>query len=357
MLGRRVDPDTDRVAVDGVPVATDTSLVHWLLNKPADFVTTASDPQGRRTVLELVPDTPRTFPVGRLDRDTEGLLILTNDGALAQLLTHPSHGVEKEYLAEVDGIPTAGEVRRLREGVELEDGPTRPARVRMVQEASDGQRSLVEIVVKEGRKRMVRRMCRAVGHPVHRLVRTRIGPLSDRSLAPGGVAGAHCPRGAVVVRRRSRRSRRSQRLTSSPVGVLALRGAITVDDDSKAEVDTKTKRLVQEMLDRNGVSHDDLISIIFTATDDITAEFPATAARSLGLGDIPLICARELGIVHGKPLCIRVLMHFNGEGTRVCSITCTSKARRRCATTSRSSGRCASQWSVPASSEDRSGSP
>jgi chorismate mutase len=100
------------------------------------------------------------------------------------------------------------------------------------------------------------------------------------------------------------------------VGVLALRGAITVDDDSKAEVDTKTKRLVQEMLDRNGVAHDDLISIIFTATDDITAEFPATAARSLGLGDIPLICARELGIVHGKPLCIRVLMHFNGEGTR-----------------------------------------
>jgi 23S rRNA pseudouridine2605 synthase len=184
VLGRRVDPDTDRVAVDGVPVATDTSLVHWLLNKPADFVTTASDPQGRRTVLELVPDTPRTFPVGRLDRDTEGLLILTNDGALAQLLTHPSHGVEKEYLAEVDGIPTAGEVRRLREGVELEDGPTLPARVRMVQEASDGQRSLVEIVVKEGRKRMVRRMCRAVGHPVHRLVRTRIGPLSDRSLGP-----------------------------------------------------------------------------------------------------------------------------------------------------------------------------
>jgi chorismate mutase len=100
------------------------------------------------------------------------------------------------------------------------------------------------------------------------------------------------------------------------VGVLALRGATTVDEDTKAEVELKTKALVQEMLDRNGITHDDLISILFTATDDITAEFPATAARSLGLGDIPLICARELGIAHGKPLCIRVMMHFNGEQPR-----------------------------------------
>ena len=100
------------------------------------------------------------------------------------------------------------------------------------------------------------------------------------------------------------------------MGVLALRGAITVDEDTKAEVNTKTKRLVQEMLDRNHIAHDDVISIFFTATDDITAEFPATAARTLGLGDIPLICARELGITHGKPLCIRVMMHFNGEQTR-----------------------------------------
>ena len=148
-------------------------------------MTTASDPQGRATVLELVPSTPRVFPVGRLDRDTEGLLILTNDGELAQLLTHPRHGVEKEYLAEVEGIPTAGELRQLREGVELDDGPTRPARVRLVQEASDRASALVEIVVKEGRKRMVRRMCAAVGHPVRRLVRTRIGPLRDAKLGRG----------------------------------------------------------------------------------------------------------------------------------------------------------------------------
>ena len=133
VLGQRVDLAQSRVTVDGVPVVIDTGIVHWLLNKPAGHVTTASDPQGRSTVLDLVPSHPRVFPVGRLDRDTEGLLILTNDGDLAQLLTHPSHGVEKEYLAEVEGIPTPAELRRLREGVELDDGPTRPAQVRMVQ--------------------------------------------------------------------------------------------------------------------------------------------------------------------------------------------------------------------------------
>ena len=136
-------------------------------------------------MLDLVPDEPRVFPVGRLDRNTEGLLILTNDGELAQLLTHPRHGVEKEYLAEVDGVPAPGALKRLREGVELDDGPTQPARVSLVQPANDRASALVEIVVKEGRKRMVRRMCSEVGHPVRRLVRTRIGPVTDRSLAPG----------------------------------------------------------------------------------------------------------------------------------------------------------------------------
>lgn len=184
ILGCRVDPDRVRIEVDGVPVVVDTTLVHWILNKPAGFVTTARDPEGRPTVLDLVPDEPRVFPVGRLDLDSEGLLVLTNDGELANLLAHPSHGVEKEYLAEVEGRPPPAALRALREGVELDDGPTRPARVRVVQESADGT-SAVEIVVKEGRKRMVRRMCSAVGHPVRRLVRTRIGPLRDTRLRPG----------------------------------------------------------------------------------------------------------------------------------------------------------------------------
>lgn len=184
-LGNRIDPATARVEVDGVPVVTDASLVHWLLNKPRDTVTTARDPQGRRTVLDLVPETPRVFAVGRLDRDTEGLLILTNDGQLAQLLTHPRHGVEKEYVAEVDGVPAPAAFRRLREGIDLDDGRTLPAKARLVQGANDQTHALVEIVVKEGRKRMVRRMLSEVGHPVRRLVRTRIGPIADRTLAPG----------------------------------------------------------------------------------------------------------------------------------------------------------------------------
>jgi 23S rRNA pseudouridine2605 synthase len=182
-LGRRVDPDTDRIEVDGVPVVVRDDLVYYLLNKPARVVTTADDPQGRHTVVELVPEEPRVFPVGRLDYDTEGLLLLTNDGELAHRLTHPSSGVEKEYLVEVDGVPTRGALRRLREGVDLEDGRTAPARARVVHTVGDT--AALVLVIHEGRNRQVRRMCEAVGHPVRRLVRTRVGPVTDRDLAPG----------------------------------------------------------------------------------------------------------------------------------------------------------------------------
>jgi 23S rRNA pseudouridine2605 synthase len=178
-LGRRVDPDADEVTIDGVPVPVAPGLVHYLLNKPGGVVTTASDPQGRPVVVDLVPDEPRVFPVGRLDADTEGLLLLTNDGGFAHRLAHPSFGVDKEYLAEVEGVPSRATLRRLRDGVDLDDGPTAPARVT---EVSPG---VLRLVIHEGRNRQVRRMCAAVGHPVRRLVRTRIGPLADRRLAPG----------------------------------------------------------------------------------------------------------------------------------------------------------------------------
>lgn len=184
VLGARVDPLRSRIVVDGVPVVVDETRIYWLLNKPAGYVTTAHDPQGRPTVVELVPAEPRSFAVGRLDRDTEGLLLLTNDGELTELLTHPRHGVEKAYLAEVEGTPSAGALRALREGVELEDGLARAVRAQVVQRSRDGV-SALEIVLKEGRKRIVRRMCAEVGHPVRRLVRTRIGPLTDAKLAPG----------------------------------------------------------------------------------------------------------------------------------------------------------------------------
>ena len=179
-LGQRIDIATARVEIDGnlVPVAPD--LVYYLLNKPDDVITTADDPQGRPTVVSLVPAEPRVFAVGRLDRHTEGLLILTNDGALAQLLTHPSHGVAKEYVAEVaGGTPSPGALRALRQGVELDDGPTAPAEVGVLAPG------VLRLVIHEGRNRQVRRMCEAVGHPVQRLVRTRIGPVRDTKLAPG----------------------------------------------------------------------------------------------------------------------------------------------------------------------------
>lgn len=179
VLGQRIDPLHDLVELDGVPLPVLPGLVHYILNKPAGVLTTADDPHGRPTVVELVPAEPRVFPVGRLDADTEGLLVLTNDGALAHRLTHPSFGVEKEYLVEVEGVPSAGTLRRLRQGVELEDGVTAPATVGVVSP------EVLRMVIHEGRNRQIRRMAEAVGHPVRRLVRTRIGPIAERGLAPG----------------------------------------------------------------------------------------------------------------------------------------------------------------------------
>jgi 23S rRNA pseudouridine2605 synthase len=178
-LGRRVDVEHDVVSLDGVALPVLPGLVHYLLHKPAGVVTTAHDPQGRPTVLELVPAVPRVFPVGRLDADSEGLLVLTNDGELAQRLTHPSYGVEKEYLVEIEGVASAGDLRRLRLGIDLDDGQTAPATVGVVGPG------VIRMVIHEGRNRQIRRMCDAVGHPVRRLVRTRIGPLTDPHLKPG----------------------------------------------------------------------------------------------------------------------------------------------------------------------------
>ena len=179
VLGRRVDAETALILVDGAPVGVRPGLVYYLLNRPVGVVTTADDPQGRPVVVGLVPDEPRVFPVGRLDLDTEGLLLLTNDGEIANRITHPSYGVEKEYVAHVEGSPTRSVLRQLREGVELDDGVTAPARVTPVEP------NVLRLVIHEGRNRQVRRMCDAVGHPVIRLVRTRIGPLADRSIRPG----------------------------------------------------------------------------------------------------------------------------------------------------------------------------
>ena len=167
------------VAVDGRPVAPEPHELH-VLNKPEGVVSTASDTHGRRTVVELVPSERRLYPVGRLDADTTGLILLTNDGELAERLTHPRYGVEKTYRARVTPPQvSAGALRRLREGVELDDGPTAPAGARV---AGAG---VLEITLREGRKRQVRRMCDAVGHRVTALERVAFGPLRLDRLPPG----------------------------------------------------------------------------------------------------------------------------------------------------------------------------
>jgi pseudouridine synthase len=168
----------DVVEVDGQRVVLQP-LAHVLLHKPAGVVTTASDPSGRPTVVELVPSDPRVVPVGRLDADTTGALLLTNDGSLAHRLAHPRYGVEKTYRVEVEGRPSEAALAALAQGVELEDGRTAPARVRLLGP------SRIEIVLHEGRNRQVRRMCEAVGHPVRRLHRSAYAGIGLRGLAPG----------------------------------------------------------------------------------------------------------------------------------------------------------------------------
>jgi 23S rRNA pseudouridine2605 synthase len=171
--------ESSGVAVDGRPVEPEPREVH-ALNKPAGVVSTARDTHGRPTVVQLVHSRRRLYPVGRLDADTTGLILLTNDGELAQRLTHPRYGVEKVYRARVQPAPvTPAALRALREGVELEDGRTAPARVRQP------ARGVLEIALREGRKRQVRRMVEAVGHRVLELERVAFGPLSLRGLGPG----------------------------------------------------------------------------------------------------------------------------------------------------------------------------
>ena len=168
----------DRVEVDGKPVSAQR-LAYVLLHKPAGAVTTARDPQRRPTVIELVDLPERVVPVGRLDADTTGALLLTNDGPLAHRLAHPRYGVEKVYEVEVEGRPDEPTLRKLAEGVELEDGRTAPARARMLAP------STIELTLHEGRKRQVKRMCEAVGHPVRRLHRSRYAGLTLEGLEPG----------------------------------------------------------------------------------------------------------------------------------------------------------------------------
>ena len=188
--GVQADPESDEIKVDGRRLRPAPARRYLLLNKPPGVVSTRSDPQRRTTVIDLLAQAGVTgyfYPVGRLDYESEGLLILTNDGALAERVTHPRYELERTYEVIVAGVPDERDLRRLREGVPIDGRRTLPARVRRlaVLEGRQGARTRLEIALREGRNRQVRRMCDAIGHPADRLRRTRIGPIADPGLKPG----------------------------------------------------------------------------------------------------------------------------------------------------------------------------
>jgi pseudouridine synthase len=193
-MGVKADPAVDDIRVDGSRVRTAERPRYILLYKPAGYLTTRSDPQRRRTVIDLLAGVREyVYPVGRLDYDTEGLLLLTNDGDLAARLTHPRHGVERTYEAHVAGMPDEAALDRLRRGIPLDGRRTLPAEATLLNRAHRGpakaglheRQGVLLITIREGRNRQVRRMCEAVGHPVRTLKRVKIGPIADRRLKPG----------------------------------------------------------------------------------------------------------------------------------------------------------------------------
>ena len=183
--GTKVDPMSDKVEVDNLPVTIPKRKKYFLLNKPSGYLTTVKDPYKRPTVMDLIPNKLQDglFPVGRLDLDTEGLLLMTNDGEMAFRLTHPRYEIEKEYLAQVKGTPSKDDLYLLRTGVLLEDGKTAPAKVEIL--SSGDKMSLLRIIIHEGKKRQVKRICAAVGHPVVFLKRNAYAFLNLGNLKPG----------------------------------------------------------------------------------------------------------------------------------------------------------------------------
>lgn len=183
-LGQKVDPNKDRIVVDGKPLGQKEAKRYFILNKPFGYITTAKDQFGRKSVLDLLPKVAeRVYPVGRLDYDSEGLVLLTNDGELAYQIMHPKFELPKTYLVQLAGKITMDAVYRLRTGLVLEDGPTRPAEVQIIK--SEPERTVLRLTISEGRNRQVRRMCKTLGYDVQRLTRVGIGPVKMGGLAPG----------------------------------------------------------------------------------------------------------------------------------------------------------------------------
>ena len=288
------------------------------------MLSTARDTHGRRTVIDLVPAAgTRLYPVGRLDVDSTGLILVTNDGDLAQRMTHPRFEVPRTYRATVRPSPVPEHaLRALREGVDLDDGRTLPAKVRQLKPG------VLELTIREGRNHQVKRMCEAVGHRVRTLERIRFGGLRLDDLAVGAhrrlkaaeVERARCGE-ATAPRRRPRaprsghRGRESTRVAA--MRLFALRGASSVDHNDAQAILGATEWLLREILKLNDLHPSDVVSCIFTLTDDLNAEFPAVAARNMGFSQVPLLCAREVPVPGALPRVIRVLMHYYAPDAHV----------------------------------------
>jgi len=235
-LGESADPERDVISVDGERVRHER-LVYWLVHKPAGVLTTVRDPEGRRTVIDLLPEErARVFPVGRLDRDTEGLVLLTNDGAIAHALLHPSHGVEREYVVTARGRMRESTLRRLAEGVPLEDGMTAPAGIGNVEYDPRADATRFHLTLVEGRKRQIRRALEALGHPVARLCRVRMGPLRLGRLRSGAARRLDRQEHAAlagVAARAARRPQRAARAQPKPQGRARKRPSGNLDSTSE----------------------------------------------------------------------------------------------------------------------------
>ncbi|MBU9724007.1 MULTISPECIES: pseudouridine synthase [Bacillaceae] len=183
-LGTKVDPQIDKVEVNGVPLEREEP-VYFMLYKPTGVISSVSDEHNRKVVTDFIPTDQRIYPIGRLDYDTSGLLLLTNDGDFANLLTHPKHKIYKTYIAKVEGMPLREDIKKLEKGIILEDGKTAPARVKVIRSDKRKETSIVEISIHEGRNRQVRRMFEAIGHPVMKLKREQYGFLQLKGLNAG----------------------------------------------------------------------------------------------------------------------------------------------------------------------------
>jgi 23S rRNA pseudouridine2605 synthase len=311
---RDVD-DANAITVDGERVATERTLV-YAVNKPLGVISTADDPEGRRTVVDLVGSDRRLYPVGRLDANSRGLMLVTNDGELANRLSHPRYGVPKTYRVRVRrGSPLSrDELDQLSRGVELEDGRTARAEVRKT-----GQREF-EIVIREGRNRQIRRMCEAIGRDVGELQRVKFGPLELGRLKEGTVRRLSSEEVELLWQNVARPEASSRDRKRGPGGqvpmsdsnnrLFALRGATTVASDDADQIVEATEELLVEALRRNDLAPAALVSCIFTTTDDLSAQFPAVAARNIGLNAVPLLCAREIDVPGALPRAIRILLHY-----------------------------------------------